>query len=252
MGNVISGNMGNGVLLRGRDASQNLVQGNLIDVDVGGTEPLGNTGHGVSLTGLSLTGNVIGGMQSDEGNVIAFNGGAGVSVQGGNAQGNAIHSNAELGIDLNNDGVTPNDPGDADSGPNGLQNFPEIQLCCPQFRPLRRFSTAVSLSPLLVMPCSIATRTSIAVLFTSSLAIPRAFRVPTVLGATFRIAAVSSCVQPREKRRTTCDSRSVSSLVTVFRILLAVGGRRLQQDFSVRVSLSSRLVMPCRNAARVN
>ena len=31
-----------------------------------------------------------------------------------------------LGIDLGSNGVTPNDPGDADSGPNGYQNFPLI------------------------------------------------------------------------------------------------------------------------------
>ena len=40
---------------------------------------------------------------------------------------NRIYDNSVLGIDLNNDGVTPNDdPPDADTGPNGLQNFPEI------------------------------------------------------------------------------------------------------------------------------
>lgn len=40
---------------------------------------------------------------------------------------NHIYDNSLLGIDLNNDGVTPNDPPpDADTGPNGLQNFPEI------------------------------------------------------------------------------------------------------------------------------
>ncbi len=32
-----------------------------------------------------------------------------------------------LGIDHNGDGPTPNDPGDADTGPNSLQNFPIIQ-----------------------------------------------------------------------------------------------------------------------------
>ena len=41
---------------------------------------------------------------------------------------NSIFDNGDLGIDLTpNAGVTPNDVGDADTGPNGLQNFPLIQ-----------------------------------------------------------------------------------------------------------------------------
>lgn len=39
---------------------------------------------------------------------------------------NAIYDNGKLGIDLDNDGVTDNDDLDADTGPNGLQNFPVI------------------------------------------------------------------------------------------------------------------------------
>lgn len=39
---------------------------------------------------------------------------------------NLVYNNTGLAIDLNNDGVTPNDPGDADTGPNNLMNYPEI------------------------------------------------------------------------------------------------------------------------------
>ena len=44
--------------------------------------------------------------------------------------GNSIHDNAALGIDLVGAnfqyGVTPNDSLDADTGGNGLQNFPDL------------------------------------------------------------------------------------------------------------------------------
>ncbi len=40
---------------------------------------------------------------------------------------NSIFANSGLGIDLFPGGVTPNDVGDVDGGPNGLQNFPLIQ-----------------------------------------------------------------------------------------------------------------------------
>src|SRR5207249_2590149 len=64
------------------------------------------------------------------GNVIAFNGAAGVAVAYDSVRnpilGNSIHANAGLGIDLNNDGPSPPDPGDGDTGPNLLQNAPVL------------------------------------------------------------------------------------------------------------------------------
>ncbi len=65
-----------------------------------------------------------------DGNVIAYNGGDGVFV-GANCdhiavQGNIIHDNDGLGIDLAPEGVNPNDVGDGDTGANDKLNFPVI------------------------------------------------------------------------------------------------------------------------------
>ena len=133
-GNVISGNpIGVEIGLIFQNGSDgNTVQGNLIGLNALGTAPLPNTFRGINVVDSNST--TIGGTQSGEANTIAFNSGPGVLVTSGTGnsiRGNAIFSNAGLGIDLGGvtfptgaNGVTANDPNDADNGPNNLQNFP--------------------------------------------------------------------------------------------------------------------------------
>ncbi|HET7271019.1 MAG TPA: hypothetical protein VFI90_08015, partial [Rubrobacter sp.] len=160
--NIISGNGTWGVLISEAESEGNMVRGNYIGTDVTGkvTDPDGNPNNGIEL-GNGLNGvvirtgahdNIIGGTTVGAGNIISGNGyngtdinntKSGVEVQfaitdpnkatGNRILSNSIYDNFKLGIDLyhtNNDpGVTDNDyapPPDSDTGPNNLQNFPEI------------------------------------------------------------------------------------------------------------------------------
>src|SRR5262249_25841189 len=112
-----------GVVITGKG---NVLFGNSIGIDASGAA-VGN-GVGVLLAG---TGNVIGDVSPGLGNKIAYSAGFGVAVRfddsaGNTIRGNSIHDKDGLGIGLGLDGVTPNDPGDADMGSNNLQNFPAI------------------------------------------------------------------------------------------------------------------------------
>jgi len=51
---------------------------------------------------------------------------AGIGDTGNTFTGNLIYDNGGLAIDLGGDGVTANDPGDGDTGPNDLLNYPEL------------------------------------------------------------------------------------------------------------------------------
>jgi hypothetical protein len=153
-GNLISANGGNGITVMGSVTAlasaqaNNHIQSNRIgtaapdprnpatELDPGDNAGLGNHGNGVAIyysshNRVGITG----------GNVIAYNDGGGILVEGsptGSAPGNtavgnyfgqnSIYGNGGLGIDLvgGGMGVTPNDPLDADSGANGLQNYPVI------------------------------------------------------------------------------------------------------------------------------
>jgi CSLREA domain-containing protein len=123
--NVISGNSKHGVEIGINGGitvpTRTKVQGNVIGTGILGN-PVGNGESGVLINGTTDT--TIGG-QGDEGNTIAFNGTNGVTVVIGvfnSILSNRIFSNGNLGIDLNDDGVTPNDAGDL----NAQQNFPVI------------------------------------------------------------------------------------------------------------------------------
>jgi CSLREA domain-containing protein len=126
--NVISGNDGNGVLVAGADTTGNKVMGNYIGADKNGVAVLGNSANGVYISGPN---NTVGSTTSGGRNTISGNEGSGVSIYGATAAGNralqnSIFANGGLGIDLGDDGLTANDPGDADTGPNNLQNKPVI------------------------------------------------------------------------------------------------------------------------------
>ena len=125
-GNLLSGNLWSGLTFWGA-GSGNVAQGNYIGTDAFGAAPLGNGRAGVYVgtTGAAT----IGGTAAAESNVIAYNGWDGVALMAGTGHsvlGNSIHSNAEQAIDINDDGITLNDSGDADFGTNALQNFPVV------------------------------------------------------------------------------------------------------------------------------
>jgi hypothetical protein len=114
-GNVISGNSLHGIVFYGivNDA---VVEGNTITHNIYG---VGGNGGTMLITK----------------NVVAFNRSTGIDVAGAGSvftiSKNEIYSNQDIGINLRPDaewvaGVTPNDPGDTDVGPNTLINFPVL------------------------------------------------------------------------------------------------------------------------------
>jgi hypothetical protein len=129
--NVVGGNVQGGLRFIVTTAT---VQGNLIGVGADLTTHLAN-GIGVLVdSGDALVGGTTGG----QGNTIAFNVSHGVQVGISNPgihnaaratiNGNAIYNNGGFGIYFLGTGAgpLPNDPLDADTGPNGRQNHPVL------------------------------------------------------------------------------------------------------------------------------
>ncbi len=117
--NWISGNKEWGIRNGG---NQTKIQNNKIGVRGDGTTPEPNLQGNILVAGINSL---------IELNVVWHSNGPGIAVVGGTGHritGNSIKSNTALGIDLGNDGVTPDDLLDADAGPNRLQNAPGLSL----------------------------------------------------------------------------------------------------------------------------
>lgn len=129
-GNTISGNQ-TGIHV-GNVTPATIIQGNKIGTDPTGTFAVINNGDGIVLTdGSPSVGSAIGGTNPGEANTIAFSCGQGIDFNQPTTDwsilGNSIYASSGLGISFNpRSGPTANDPGDADTGPNNLQNYPVI------------------------------------------------------------------------------------------------------------------------------
>ena len=146
-GNVVSSNTGDGIQLRAQPflGNTDVVSGNIVAGNYVGTTPTNDSRGNVNGNGISLissnaitnSSNTIGSNNDGvndiaEGNIIANNTFAGIATDntadifGNMFSHNSTRNNGGLGIDLAGNGVTPNDDGDGDSGPNGFFNFPVI------------------------------------------------------------------------------------------------------------------------------
>ncbi len=130
-GNEIFGSAQNGIWLIGSRPRNTIIQGNTI----------GEMGQVTGQHGILSYGNTesfpsditIGGIESGMGNWISHSFGHGVLITHGervSVLGNSIEANNGLGISFADaaGASTPNDPGDSDDGPNGLQNHPMVEV----------------------------------------------------------------------------------------------------------------------------
>jgi len=142
MRNIISANGNDGIeITKIQDLPtkgvNNTVIGNYIGVGSDGITPLGNTSSGIFIRAENSK---IGGSEDGAANTIAYNS-HGVRLKAGfisptinnSILGNSIFSNSLIGIDIDISSgggfggeIVENDSDDSDSGPNNLQNFPDI------------------------------------------------------------------------------------------------------------------------------
>ena len=123
--NLISGNTDTGIWI---DAASTII-GNLIGTQADGSSPLGNGEFGIKISNYSGSPLAVGGVKKGAGNVIGWNASGGIGVASGVVPfgfANSFFGNGLLAIDNFVDGPTANDPGDADTGPDGMQNYPTL------------------------------------------------------------------------------------------------------------------------------
>jgi hypothetical protein len=127
--NVISGNLQQGIVIHATGTDYNVITRNFIGTDITGQTAIPNQIDGIRI-GEGPQHTLIGGSQAT-GNIIANNGGNGITVMTegdyyNRISGNSIHNNVLLGIDLYPAGINANDANDADTGPNFGMNYPVI------------------------------------------------------------------------------------------------------------------------------
>ena len=96
-GNIISGNINNGIHIESEGATNNIVVGNLIGTAVDGLDALGNGSNGINVVGSAS--NTIGGTTIAERNIISGNQ-TGIWIRGSDASNNTITGNY-IGTDIN-------------------------------------------------------------------------------------------------------------------------------------------------------
>lgn len=129
--NVIANNAGDGVLIT-NNSDNNIIQNNAIGTNLSGQLPMGNGGAGVRIV-FNSDDNFVGSDDVTLGNLIAYNnkgvvvGDSATDLSDENSiVNNSIYRNTLPGIDLANDGPTPNHAVNPFTGPNQFQNYPVI------------------------------------------------------------------------------------------------------------------------------
>jgi CSLREA domain-containing protein len=280
-------------------AENNVIQGNFIGVGADGVTPVGNALHGISLRSddnlapplgpgqanePAVSGNVIGlnpnTFLPGAGNVIEFNGTAGVAVfgnplpnnatpiqnSGNSILGNSIFENGRsqpasfVGIDLSNGFVYPRDDGftandskghGAANNPNNFQNFPVLSSA---------INTGSSVQIVGSLTQSVSPNTTFRVEFFSSSPDPRlgAAEGQTLIGATsvvtngsgvasfsviFNVAVPAVDLVTATATNTTADPGSQASAVNVFNTSeFSVAIATVAPDYTVTIPSGSATV----------